>query len=893
MAILILHHRIEQLAFMKSRFYAKGVIMKSFVTLCTIMLLAVGANVMGALNLYCGYDYAGDTIDGQSSGNDIGLLESWSASGFGLGSGSLDYPLNAGFSTLGNRVVAYSSVQITGSRQMASAAEIDLGVDKDYYISYLLRKDGNRYVGFQLNGVGVPFIEMGIGHGNDFRVCVEDEGCVEAEFDAVAGSTYLIVCKIEARVAEDDKIYMKIYENTEAVDINEPLESEYDVSNSANLGGTYDTVLFRSNAEVNLEVDELRIGDYWYDVAYGSPEFAYDPYPANGATAVATDPELNWQSANSSATYDVYFGTDPNSLSQVATSISETSWPLSSLSVGTQYFWRVDTVSGATVVTSEVWTFTTAGKAENPKPENNSENNSVNPQLTWSGNPLSDSYDIYFGDSAQNLNFVSNVTEESYQITDALNEDSVYFWRIDTLDSEGNLLETGDVWQFTTGSLFAYWKLDKDSGTNVENAITTGVDGTIVAPNNDYSREAGVLGKALRLSPIDQTNDNGPRIELQDIGSNAGINTDKATIGMWLYLDGPQQDPTGLFINRGTGTGFWMAGSNRHLRYMWDGGNYGSDITLPLNKWVYLAWVVEPNKASFYLFEDGEVRSWVNSQSHGLNAFSGPTRIGAEVLPRDRFFKGLIDEVRVYNRPLNLSEVQDVYEQSSIAKYPNPLNGEINVPTDLTLEWMQGTGMVSQDVYLSTDPDFTGESPVATGVVSESWPISDLDLDMEYYWRVDTVTDANSIQGNVWSFETIPPKAYDPTPSNDAVDVAPDQDLSWTPAPGGPYEHQVYLSTDLTEVNERQAAAYQGEFSSATFDPADLEWNTKYYWAVDEYDGANLYSGELWNFTTITPVCDPPLAADLNGDCIVTMDDFSVMALQWLQCNLVPVEACP
>ncbi|AQQ09686.1 Serine/threonine-protein kinase pkn1 [Sedimentisphaera cyanobacteriorum] len=324
-----------------------------------------------------------------------------------------------------------------------------------------------------------------------------------------------------------------------------------------------------------------------------------------------------------------------------------------------------------------------------PVPNNSSENNSISPLLKWNKINNANSYRVYLGDSTETMQHLQTTADLEYQVASPLKAKNSYFWRVDALDEQGDLIQTGDVWKFTTGGLFGYWKLDEESGTTVKNAIEGGPDGTIVAPNNDYSRESGVIGKAVKFSPIDQTGDNGPRIELQDIGSHADIYTNTSTVAMWLYLDGHQQDPTGLFINRGTGTGFWMAGSNRHLRYMWDRGNYGSDITLPLNKWVYLAWVVEPNKASFYLFEDGEVRSWVNSQSHGLNAFSGPTRIGAEVLQRERFLSGMIDDVRIYNRPLSVSELQEFYQWEPLQSDLNK-NGVVD-GNDLMLffaEWM-------------------------------------------------------------------------------------------------------------------------------------------------------------------------------------------------------------
>jgi hypothetical protein len=40
------------------------------------------------------------------------------------------------------------------------------------------------------------------------------------------------------------------------------------------------------------------------------------------------------------------------------------------------------------------------------------------------------------------------------------------------------------------------------------------------------------------------------------------------------------------------------------------------------------------------------------------------------------------------------------------------------------------------------------------------------------------------------------------------------------------------------------------------------------------------------------PICTEELAADLDGDCKVTLTDLGVLALAWLDCNLDPQSAC-
>ncbi|HEX7140870.1 MAG TPA: LamG-like jellyroll fold domain-containing protein, partial [Nitrososphaeraceae archaeon] len=46
------------------------------------------------------------------------------------------------------------------------------------------------------------------------------------------------------------------------------------------------------------------------------------------------------------------------------------------------------------------------------------------------------------------------------------------------------------------------------------------------------------------------------------------------------------------------------------------------------------------------------------------NTGDQPLRIGANSLNEDKFFTGDIDEIRLWNRALNMSEIKDSYEDN-------------------------------------------------------------------------------------------------------------------------------------------------------------------------------------------------------------------------------------
>jgi hypothetical protein len=54
------------------------------------------------------------------------------------------------------------------------------------------------------------------------------------------------------------------------------------------------------------------------------------------------------------------------------------------------------------------------------------------------------------------------------------------------------------------------------------------------------------------------------------------------------------------------------------------------------------------------------------------------------------------------------------------------------------------------------------------------------------------------------------------------------------------------------------------------------------------------FNGEMGNFELAVDAgsCSELALSDLNSDCIVNMEDFTIMASEWLACNKIPAELC-
>jgi hypothetical protein len=95
--------------------------------------------------------------------------------------------------------------------------------------------------------------------------------------------------------------------------------------------------------------------------------------------------------------------------------------------------------------------------------------------------------------------------------------------------------------------------------------------------------------------------------------------------------------------------------------------------------------------------------------------------------------------------------------QQAAATNPTPASGA-TVYSPVTLGWLQGTGAVTQNVYVGTDQtavtNATTASPEYKGFVAGGATsfVPTMVLGQTYYWRIDTVkSDSSVVKGPVWS----------------------------------------------------------------------------------------------------------------------------------------------
>jgi len=180
------------------------------------------------------------------------------------------------------------------------------------------------------------------------------------------------------------------------------------------------------------------------------------------------------------------------------------------------------------------------------------------------------------------------------------------------------------------------------------------------------------------------------------------------------------------------------------------------------------------------------------------------------------------------------------------AYFPDPADRAESVDVDVQLSWTSGFGAKLHTVYFGDNFDEVDNAAGGLPQGVASYTPGTLKMAKTYYWRVDEFDVVETHKGNVWSFTT-QGAVGSPDPANGAVDVTQTPILTWSPGFGA--SHEIYFGTDESSLENKGS----GNLGSESFDPGQLEWNTTYYWRVDEANNANAdspWTGPLWSFTT-------------------------------------------
>ena len=440
-------------------------------------------------------------------------------------------------------------------------------------------------------------------------------------------------------------------------------------------------------------------------------------------------------------------------------------------------------------------------------------------------------------------------------------------------------------------------------------------DGQLV----NYGSDAYFTGSALELENDELPNSNSTNINYVDLpnGIISALGSG-ATFEAWVTWHGPsnsswqrifdfgtsdagEDQATGgasstyCFLSPYSGGGTYRFGHRRGAELGDVVENVIDSTVLPVDQEVHVAVVWDDVAEVVSMYQDGQLVA------------SGPLLFKLTDFPdvnnwlgrsqwQDTAFNGSYNEFRIYNEALSSEMIQASFQSGSespvttyvIPNNPSPIDKSKTGDLSPLLTWSSDSSsdIISHRVYLGTDYTTVQTATTSTTGIylgqtlagNDSFQVvSELLPGQTYFWRIEEVTSGYVFNGPVWSFEVMNTQAFAPLPGNNANGIAVQSSiLQWQPAEDA-VGHRILLGTSPGSLQ-----VVEDDYSAIAYSLANLDYQTQYFWRVDElYADSSVVTGNVWSFTT-RPSVISCLPGDLNGDCNVTLSDLVIFSQQWL-----------
>ncbi len=279
----------------------------------------------------------------------------------------------------------------------------------------------------------------------------------------------------------------------------------------------------------------------------------------------------------------------------------------------------------------------------------------VGVELSWIPGAYATGHRVYFGTAIDELPLLAEVSEPNYTELPALERETTYYWRVDEIQPDGSIV-TGTIWSFGTGGLVAWWQLDDGSGSAAIDSSGNGLDGILVG---DPSWAAGIVGGALEFDG------DGDYI---NVGKDPAFDiTNQITVAAWIKVGSFQGEWQNIIAKGDTSWRLQRYLDKNTLEFACTG------VVVPGTKWSNILGTVEVNDGQWHhvvgtydgaqicLYVDGTLDVSSKTIGGSIKINDHAVLIGENAEKPERFWNGLIDDVRVYNYGLSADEVAAIY----------------------------------------------------------------------------------------------------------------------------------------------------------------------------------------------------------------------------------------
>ncbi|MHC4664218.1 MAG: hypothetical protein ACYS8W_21350, partial [Planctomycetota bacterium] len=549
----------------------------------------------------------------------------------------------------------------------------------------------------------------------------------------------------------------------------------------------------------------FNIGVIWSFVTGDFPPAALNLAPLNASLVTTPAQQLSWDCGGAvTDSFDVYLGLSlsavQNENSSNSSGVYMDNWTTDTfdpgtLSAGTTYYWRIDSVNVVGVTKGlvlEFYTIPLPQQAINPWPGNGRTHvDGLSFNITWDcGSEYTDQFYIFFGDNmTQVLNrevpaFLDNTANTQYPVS-GLSVLTSYYWAIDPNNAFGNA--SGALWSFST----------TDVPPAAQDVFPT--DGT-----TDISNPTPTIQWDCGAAP--------PPTNTFELYFSTNKNLVDTLCSSIIVFSGAGKSWGAGPLSAGTSY-YWRVAAFNNV-----GNNTGSTWSFDTEPLPLAPVLIAPADGNTWVSTTGPTLDWNCASIHtdSFNVFLGDNLTAVQV---DTWANGAgtfrSNQIGMSHPVTNLIPGTDYYwrieavgdmgTNSSgiwtfrVTPFPplpvnySPANSDQWVSnTTPTLEWSNGGAITdSFDVYFDGSFSAVNSADTGTPIIyvgnttgnNSAIPGASLPLvpGTSYYWRVDSVNAIGMSKNSVWSFRVtpLPPAPINLTPDNETWDIPTSAALSW------------------------------------------------------------------------------------------------------------------
>ncbi len=340
---------------------------------------------------------------------------------------------------------------------------------------------------------------------------------------------------------------------------------------------------------------------------------------------------------------------------------------------------------------------------------------------------------------------------------------------------------------FVPKGLVGYWSFDDEP----QNAVA--MDSTNYRNNGEVGKETKwVQGHSKNAVSFEAMDYAGYGVKIPN-APQLLLDTSSFSISFWMKADSslmPPSDISAYILCKGsigtdpslntTGKRFDLEVKNGALSFALDagdaGGNTGKDDLqtdanpLYTGEWVNVIVIRDMTHQKMRIYFDGKqvAERDIEKSKYGIGENSSLIigNIGERELTSGGFtpapFKGIIDELKIFNYPISLAEILTIYaggaypQKASNPSFNNTIVDGYSDTLDLT--WDGGINTTKYQLYMGSDSTNMELVDDSINVDKSIFNLINLNQQSSYYWRVDAVGVLGTTKGDIWHFTTGFPK---------------------------------------------------------------------------------------------------------------------------------------